>query len=402
MGTVYDQTKNENDQSNVNAINSNKGNDQSQNQKDHFKKKNTRGRPKNAKRNEQSDEENDQSEEDLQIESSSEGEYDCLNRIFELGFSGSVHRTNIYNTYKLYTSRLLDIILLKTGWKNLYIRSNKLRNEVPMICLGCLTLWAPDYFRKHVIRMHRRNILALPTNMRSTITKKVDKQNKLTTIINKNYNNIILEWNYKKSFLDDISKKSLFSAFSDIFPKCKNEDIIENEHFKNRNEYVKKRNEQVMEQNDHFNVIKENLNERDELEASGLDKKILNSLKKKNINSRKVKLGGVLYPHVYIEDNIYFHFLYSIYHYFENPEDLEETYVNILEREKTKYHGGYSIFIDSCDPETIKDTTSVLSNMITRVKDEEVNYLQQILNKILEYRKDIEDRHKDAVPIEEE
>ena len=105
-----------------------------------------------------------------------------------------------------------------------------------MICLGCLTLWAPDYFRKHVIRMHRRNILALPTNMRSTITKKVDKQNKLTTIINKNYNNIILEWNYKKSFLDDTSKKSLFSSFSDIFPKCKSEDIIENEHYKNRNE----------------------------------------------------------------------------------------------------------------------------------------------------------------------
>ena len=109
--------------------------------------------------------------------------YVPLGKLFDHPYNNDSHRINCYHMYNIYVSRLLDNIIYKTGWEDVYKFKGEFRQELPCFCYGCGELVKPSGLRKHIINYHNKDLQYLESNMRINIIKK----NKPYTVTNKNY-----------------------------------------------------------------------------------------------------------------------------------------------------------------------------------------------------------------------
>ena len=391
INTKTDKSENETDKAKNKKGKKNTKTDKSENETD--KSKNKKG--KKTAKTDKSENENDQSENenDQSNNNNTKEEYLKLSEFIETSFCKDVHRNNVYYTYKLYTSRLFDMILLKTGVRFMYItKKGKKRVEIPMCCIICLTLWAPINFRKHVLRYHNSEFEELPRNMRQTYKKDIKKGESTINIANNNYNNIILEFN--KTQKENASKQSLFSSMSDI-------NFGYNTQEYNKTDQLMTSEIDQSSKSIHYKKKKGRDDPAEDERLLALMQKILNDPGKEKIRydslfPNKVKsnfdcftIGGKVYPNYFIDDNVYFRLLFNLKNFLTNTDKIDIVLKEIINRENNNNFEGYKTFIVNCDPKSINEIIENVKHLLEMVLEEKKSFFKEILIRLEKYKNDI-------------
>ena len=190
-----------------------KSTQKNQKNKQNKSKAKSKSKKKPIKKNSSSDEEDELSDENINNSNENsedddnndidENEFHTLKEIFKSKCFNQPHRINYYNTYRLYCSRILDIIFLKTCWKDFFYMGNTFRKELPMICLPCMQIYSVNGFSKHIKHCHDRYLKPLHATMKMHTKTFVDeKKNQLVKRKNHNYGSRLKEW-----FADEIKSK---------------------------------------------------------------------------------------------------------------------------------------------------------------------------------------------------
>ena len=309
-----------------------------------------------------------------------EGYYNIDNIYNNNGFNQQ-HRINIYNTFKIYTSRILDIIFYKTGWNNLFVKGKKLRKEIPMICLPCMKFYVPNTFRKHIIEFHNKDIEKLYRTMKKYAYTKYNKKGE---ILNRTKNVHYIDV-YRKWKINEIKNREKNKINEDENKVLLTYDIKENNISNKKNNNSDKDNNKDNEDNimnlfKKKNMIKyENINDLERIFLS----------KKKRADSI-LKLGNDFYDYRLKDDNIYFELIYEIFYNNYNVNQIIKLYKYIEEKEnKNNFINQYNNFIENIKISTLSDSIKVLRLMCVYEKEDIMNKLNEIINRLLRIKIDI-------------
>ena len=342
----------------------------------------------------------DKNEDEAEDKNEDEPEWQYVWQIFDKYMFSTQHRCNIYNTYRLYTSRTLDYIFYKTGWTFLYRIKKRWRKEFLHICLPCMAAVTGTHMKDHIKQYHNQNLPNLDTNMRPYAYVKLLDNNKYRKTDNSTYEDKFKTWH------DNFSSKN--SKFSNISSQSNNPGYISNEE-EEKNSRVDQHIQKAVQQKDKVDQknkkILHLLNKKSKLnklnESDDNYDQAFYVPKKKTKFIRQTDLGGVLYDSLLIEDNIYFALLNEIYYDISNPGEIIKLYKSILEREKANNYSGYKYFIAKCELESvdfaIKKLCDLMKVIIPSVKkelDPIVEKLRDMVRNIIEYEKNEDENNK--------
>ena len=257
-----------------------------------------------------------------------------LGVLLDNSYNNDSHRINCYHMYNIYVSRLLDNIIYKTGWEDVYKFKGEFRQELPCFCYGCGDLVKPSGLRQHIIKYHNKDIPSLESNMRININNK----NKSNNIINKNY-------------------------------------------YSNMNKY--KTIKLTLNKTIRLNSKKFNIN----VNYSNTDSK--NSFCDNIVPIDNKYIGNEPYNSNLVNDNIYFLLLYKLHNYNTEYKDfwylasvLNDTYCYKKELFKSN-------FINNCKIKTIDESLSIIDDILKTLSDKPTS--SRLLNKIKEIYEDLKE-----------
>lgn len=410
----YNNSKSNNKKSNKKSDKSNqtlkKSKQKIQNNKQNKSKAKSKSKKKPIKKDSNSDEEdalsdenNDDSEHNNEDDDNTvldENEFHTLKEIFKSKSFNQSHRINYYNAYRLYCSRILDIIFLKTCWKDFFYRGKTFREELPMICLPCMQIYSVNGFSKHLKHCHDRNLKPLSSLMkRHTKTFVDENKNQYKKKKNHNYGNIIKYWledeikskggdgaSNMSDFKNDDDVKSIMSYNNNnLFKSSININNIINNPFKNDkiNNLSKStfnnlgqnynNSKQNILKSGHFQrknrFIKANINNNNvnsdsqSIGSGGMENNYIH--RKFKISDFDVPLGTLKYKQTDVEDNIYLFVLQELFtkaFVFNDVKGLLERVENSEKAiiKSNKLNNKYDEFMNIIEKQTLDEIIELL------------------------------------------